>query len=532
MTKIQKHDSGVRRAEIVAALSRATDLAIGQPVEFSLQSCVLGLRLGGELAYDRSTLREIYYQALLRYIGCNAETDALAALVGDEIEFRRLLAPRDMGSPADLMPLLFRAIVAQAGRGPGGQRPGGESQVAMVWKVLKGLAASKEISVSGFRAHCETAERLARRLGCDDAIVGNLGQLYERWDGKGHPEGLKGEAIAPAVRVVCLAQDALVLRDAHGLEAALAIIGKRAGGIYDPRMARVFAARAGVLMEGLPSQAGWENVLALEPGPQVRLSEDEFEEACLVMADFADIKSPYTSGHSRAVAKLAWEAGRRCGLPETDLTALRRAALVHDIGQVAVSSGIFAKPGALTESEREKVRLHPYHAERILGRSPALACLGESAARHHERMDGSGYHRGARGEGIPPASRILAAAEAYQAMIEARPHRPAHTGDQAAAALRKEVREGRLDSEAVSAVLESAGHRVMPVRRELMHGLTAREMEILRLVARGKTMKEMGLSLGISPKTADNHIQNLYAKIGTRTRAGATLFAIEHGLLE
>jgi HD-GYP domain-containing protein (c-di-GMP phosphodiesterase class II) len=514
---------GIRRAEVVAALSLATDLAIGQPLEFALKSCALGMRVAAALRLDPATTRQVYDHAQLRYIGCNAETDAMAALLGDEIEFRRLIATLDMGDPAEFAPVLLRAIV---------QAQAGQSLPSMVWGVLKGLAISKSVTVNGFRAHCETAERLARRLGFEGATLHNLGQFQERWDGKGLPGGLKAEAISPAVRVVTLAQDFIVLHETQGLAAAVAAVKRRRGKLYEPRVADLFVSSASELMKGLSTQSSWDAVLALEPAPQARLSEAQLDEACLAMADFADIKSPFTLGHSRAVAILAAEAGRRCGLPAKDVTALRRAGLLHDLGQVAVSSGIFAKPSALNHSEWEKVRLHPYHGERILSRAGPLVRLADILSRHHERIDGSGYHRGTNGDGISPLAKILAAAEIYRAMIEARPHRSAFAPDQAAAALRQQVREGRLDGEAVSAILEAAGHRVPPVRRELVAGLTRRELDVLRLVARGQTLKEMGRSLGIAPKTADNHIQNLYAKIGVRTRAGATLFAVERGLTE
>jgi HD-GYP domain-containing protein (c-di-GMP phosphodiesterase class II) len=516
-------DAGVRRAEVVAALSHATDLAIGQPEEYALKSCVLGMRLGSALGLDSATLGEVYNHALLRYIGCNAETDAMAALFGDEIELRRALAALDMGNPAEFGPVILRAVV---------QAQSGQPLGAMIWGVLKGLAVSKSASVAGFKAHCETAERFARRLGFDDAVVRNLGQFQERWDGKGLPNGVKGEAIAPAVRVVTLAQDAIVLHQARGLEATVETVKRRRGKLYDPSMADLFVRQAEALLRDLETSASWEAVLALEPAPQSRLSEQALDEACLAMADFADIKSPFTFGHSRAVATLATAAGRSFGLPEPDLKTLWRAALIHDIGQVAVSSGIFAKPGKLSDAEREKVRLHSYHAERILAQPATLAQLAHVAAHHHERLDGSGYHRGARGDGLSPLCKILAVAEVYQAMIEARPHRAAYSADHAATALRDESRAGRLDAEAVRAILEAAGHRVPSVRRELVAGLTAREVEVLRLVARALTLKEIARSLGISPKTADNHIQNLYAKIGVRTRAGATLFAVEHGLTQ
>ncbi len=506
----------------MAALSHATDLAIGQPVEYALKSCVLGMRLATALELDHATRVETYHHALLRYIGCNAETDAMAALFGDEIAFRRTLAPLDTGDPAQLAPVLLRAIVgAQSG----------QSLPATIWGILKGLAVSKRETVAGFRAHCETAERFGRRLGFDDAIIRNLGQFNERWDGKGMPNGVKGSAIAPAVRVVTLAQDVIVLSETQGLGAAVLAVKKRRGKAHEPRVADAFLAQADSLTADLGTQSSWDAVLALEPAPQARLSEAQFDEACLAMADFADIKSPFTFGHSRAVAALASEAGRRCGLAEWDVTALRRAALLHDIGQVAISSGIFAKTSALSDSEWEQLRLHPYYAERILAKPALLARLGQIAAHHHERLDGSGYHRGTRGDGLSPLAKILAAAEAYQAMTEARPHRPARSAEQAASLLKREVREGRLDSEATAAVLEAAGHHVPPVRRELLAGLTAREIEVICLIAAGQTMKEIARSLGISAKTADNHIQNLYAKIGVRTRAGATLFAIERGLI-
>lgn len=503
-------------------LSQATDLAIGQPVEHALKACVLGMRLAGAIGLQGEALAEVYAHALLRYVGCNAETDAMAALFGDEIELRRALAPVDVGNPAELAPILLKAIVrAQAGQSLG----------AMVVGVLKGLATSKRETVSGFRAHCETAERFARRLGFGDAVVRQLGQFPERWDGKGFPNGLRAEAIAPAVRVVTLAQDMVVLCEAQGPEMALLTVKKRRGKAYDPRMVDVLVSRAEELMAGLDAASSWDAVLSLEPEPRRQLSEQEVDEACLAMADFADIKSPFTFGHSRAVAALAVDAGRGSGLGEADVTKLRRAALLHDLGQAAISSGIFAKPGALSDSEREKVRLHTYYAERVLARPAAFAQLAQVVSAHHERLDGSGYHRGSAGS-LSPLAKILAAAEVYQALVEARPHRPAFSTEQAAAMLKTEVREGRLDSAAVGAVLEAAGHKVPPVRRELVAGLTARELDVLRLLAQGQTMKEVGASLGISPKTADNHIQNLYAKIGVRTRAGATLFAIEHGLIQ
>jgi HD-GYP domain-containing protein (c-di-GMP phosphodiesterase class II) len=511
--------SGVRLGEIIAALSLATDLAMGQPAEFALKSCMLATRIGRMLDADSATLDEIYYQSLLRYIGCNAETHAMAALFGDEIDFRRDFALVDPGRANEMAALIF-TYLRRANAGAG--------MLGLVAGVARGFMTSQAIAADSIAGHCEVAERLAERLGLGENICASLGQIYERWDGRGLPAGLRGEAIAPAVRIVSLAQDVIVLYAAFGPEMAHAKLAARRGGAYEPALVDRFLKRAEELTAGL-DDTSWEAVLALEPVPASVLTDRQLDAACLAMADFADLKTPYSVGHSRAVAALAGDAARRAGLPEQDAIDLRRAGLLHDIGQVAVPARIWLKPAAFSDSEWEQVRLHAYYAERVLSRPAALARLGAIVCQHHERSDGSGYHRGTAAGALTPQGKILAAAEAYQNKIEPRPHRPALSRQAAADALKREVRDGRLDAESVAAVLAAAGHGT-PLRRELVAGLTEREVEVLRALARGRSMKEIGRELGISPKTVDNHMQNIYTKIGVKTRGGATLFAIEHGL--
>jgi HD-GYP domain-containing protein (c-di-GMP phosphodiesterase class II) len=513
----------VRLAEVIAALSLATDLAMGQPMAFALRSCVLSVRLGEALGFDGPQLSEIYYQALLRYIGCNAETHVFAALFGDELALRRDIALIDAGKVPDVLRVLARHIrAANEGAGP----------LQSMLSVVRGLGVAKGVTHDAFAGHCEVAQRLAERLGFSGSVVDALGQLYERWDGRGEPNGLKEEAIAPAVRVVSLVQDALAVYDAHGADATVAMVRQRRGSAYDPRIADRFCAQAATLLPAFGTEPTWDDVLALEPPPRVVLSDEQFHRACVAMADFADLKSPYSLGHSRYVAELAARAADRCGLTGDDVLAVERAGLLHDIGSVAVSSGIWCKAGALSESETERVRLHVYYTERVLARSPALARLGAIASQHHERSDGSGYHRGVRANALSPGGKLLAAADTYQAMIERRPNRASHAPEDAAAELKREGRDGRLDHDAVNAVLAAAGHRVAPARRELVAGLTERELDVLRLMARGNATKHIAVQLHIAPKTADNHIQSIYSKINVSTRAGATLFAVEHGLLE
>ena len=511
----------IRQAEVVVALSRATELAMGQPADFALRSCVLGVDLAHALGMHAEDVREVFYLALMRYIGCNAETYALAALFGDEIALRRALAPIDLASGAELVPVLLRVIARAKADAPFPER---------LWRIVASLAQSKAVSTAVLNAHCEVAERFGTRLGFAPRVVRNLGQLYARWDGKGIPQGVKGEAISPAVRVVTFVQDALTLIDAHGRERCLEILRRRRGAAYDPRVVDRFMTDAEPLLRAIDLRTGWQSVLTLEPEPFGRLEAGAIDEMLLALADFIDIKSPFTSGHSRAVAELAAEAARRSHLPESDARTLWSAGLIHDLGQAGVSTAILVKTGILSESEWEKVRLHPYHAERILDGLALFAPLSQLVGSHHERVDGSGYHRSLRGDALSLPAKILAAAEIYQSMIEPRPYRSALSPAAAANALQQAVRTGTIDADAARAVLDAAGHRIARARFPQVSGLTPREIEVLRLVAGGQSIKQIARSLGVARKTADNHLQNLYAKIGVKTRGGATLFALEHGL--
>jgi HD-GYP domain-containing protein (c-di-GMP phosphodiesterase class II) len=514
--------SNVRLAEVIGALSVATDLGMGHPLEFALCSCILAVRLGEASGLGEEMLREVYYQALLRYIGCNAETHLLAALIGDELALRRDFAAVNNGKQSEVMWLILRYLR---------QANAGESPLRLAGSLSQGLLAMSRVTKEAFAGHCEVAQRLALRLGFEPDIVRNLGQLYERWDGRGLPHGLKGEFIAPAVRVVTLAQDMVTLQRLSGLDAAVAAARTRRGAAYDPRLVDIFLAQAEALFAGLEDEPDWQSVLALEPGSRLRLSDAQFDVACEAIADFADIKSPYTLGHSPGVARLAAGAALRCRLPDADIVAIKRAGLLHDVGRVGVSAGIWTKPGALTEREWEQVRMHPYYSERVLARPGVLARLGTLASYHHERLDGSGYHRGVLANAQPPAARMLAAADVYQAMTEPRPHREAREANEAAAELRREARAGRLDTEAVEGVLATAGHPTERRQASLAAGLSQREIEVLRLIARGHSMQQIADLLFISRKTVDNHIQHIYAKTGVTTRAGATLFAMEQHLL-
>jgi HD-GYP domain-containing protein (c-di-GMP phosphodiesterase class II) len=388
-------------------------------------------------------------------------------------------------------------------------------------------------AVRGHRRHlaalCEVAQMLTDWLGLPASVSSLFVGFTERWDGKGDPDGVGGDQIPLATRIVHVARDAAFQCTLGDAELAARVVRGRAGGAFDPVIAACLSDNAAEILAADATASAWDETLACEPRPPLMLDGEAVDRALAAMGDFADLISPYLAGHSAGVAELATAAAQRCGFEAADLVAIRRAALVHDLGRVAVPARVWQKPGPLTADEWERVRLHAYHTERVLSRSAFLATLAAVASAHHERLDGSGYHRGAAGAALTRPARVLAAADAYHAMTEPRPHRQPLSPKLATEALGGEARAGRLDAEAVTAVLDASGQRVPRIARPA--GLTEREAEVVGLLARGLQTKQLARALGISVKTADSHVQNAYRKIGVSTRAAATLFAMQHGLL-
>jgi HD-GYP domain-containing protein (c-di-GMP phosphodiesterase class II) len=512
--KERQGQSGVRLAELVATLSLGTDLGLGQPMEHVLRQCLIALRLAEHLGLPEAERRVVYYSGLLAWVGCYSDAYEQAKWFGDDIAFKAdgyAMAGGEVGyflghfGMGKSLPERFRLAVAFLGEG-------------------------RRAVVSMLENHYLATDELAARLGLGDDVRASLKQTFERWDGKLTPLGLKGEEILLTSRLIHLANVVEVFNRTGGIGAAVALARERSGSEFDPALVTVFCERAPSLLAELAAATHWETVIAAEPSLATVVSDEQVERVLEAIADFVDLKSPYTIGHSRGVAALAAEAARARGWPDGEVTTLRRAALVHDFGRLGVSNAIWDKRGPLTQTEMERVRLHPYLSERMLAFAPTLAVLGAIAVQHHERLDGSGYPRGLTGDAITPAGRLLAAADAYQAMTQTRPHRPARSAEDAAAALRTEVEAGRLDGDAVNAVLRAAGHRVRR-RREWPAGLTAREVEVLKLVTYGLSTREIAEQLTISRKTASNHIEHVYAKIGATNRARAALFAMKHGLM-
>ena len=507
----------VRLAELIAMLSLGTDLGLGLPMEHVMRQSLIALRLADRLGLDESTRGVVYYVGLIAWVGCHVDAYEQAKWFGDDRALKSDARHADIaGAPSPAF------VISHVGAGQG-----------LVERARLGVRFAR----GGRRAahemienHWVATNELAGRLGLAPEVRDGLYQTFERWDGKGVPAEAKGEEILVAARLVTLADVVEIFHRSGGVEAAVAVARDRSGTQFDPALVQLFCADAPLILHDMDSVATWQEVIEAEPALEIVLADDELESALEAIADFTDLKSPWTIGHSRGVADLAGAAARLYGLPDGEARLVRRAGLVHDLGRLGVSNAIWDKAAALTQAELERVRLHPYLTERMLASSDALAPLGEIAVQHHERLDGSGYPRGLSGDAITPAGRILAAADAYHAMTEARPHRPARTAEEAAAELRGSVRRKLFDGDAADAVLRAAGHRVTR-RREWPAGLTSREVEVLRLLVRGLSNKEIAEQLTISRKTAGSHIEHIYTKIGVSNRARASLFAVKHGLM-
>lgn len=508
---------GVRLSELVAALSLATDLGLGQPQQHIIRQTLIALRMADLEGLPEDERAAIYYISLLAWVGCVADAHEMGKWFGDD------MAVRADSYVIDKTGLPF--IRFMIGHVASGGAP--IHRLTMIGRFLAG--GSKEVEQS-MVAHCQTSGDLSLRLGLGPEVRDPLQQAFERWDGKGSPGTHAGAQIDRTMRIVHVANDAEALHRTGGVEAAVAMLRSRRSTEFDPHLVDEFCAHADELFAGLDDVDGWDALIGGQTTLGHELDDDELDSALEAFADYADVKSPFTLGHSRGVAELASTAATTLGLPANDVVLVRRASLIHDVGAIGVSAGILDKADRLTEAERERIRTHPYLTARTFSKPRKLAVIGQLAAMHHERMDGSGYPSGINADGLPMTARVIAVADVYHALLEPRPHRPARTAGEAREVLGNEVTAGRLDGDAVHAVLDAAGHRV-PRQASHAGGLSAREVEVLVLLARGLSKKQIAQELTLSVKTVSAHVEHIYTKLGVTTRGAAALFAMRHGLI-
>ncbi len=512
----------VRLLELLGGLSIAQDVVNGFPHGKVVRTALLAAELARAAGESEETARDALYTTLLRFLGCTGFAHEEASLygAGDDRSVRNVMAFVDPADPAHAL----RTITERIGLGaPAAARAAGIAR-------LLGDGVAPHLHAN---AQCDQSRHLAQWIGASERVVAALAFICERWDGRGEPANVAGESIALAMRLYHVADVAELALDRAGRDAVTTLVERRAGGALDPRLAAVLVRESERLLDLIEGPEVFERFLAAEPAPHAIADAETLDRVAEALGRFVDVKSVFTAGHSAGVASLAARAADELGLGAPATRSLARAAHLHDLGRVSVANRVWDRPSRLSIADMEQVRLHAYYTDRILARCGALRDEARLAAAAHERLDGRGYHRGVEGPSLPLAARVLAAADAAHAMSERRPHRAALAAPRVLDELRREVRGGGLDAAAVDAVAAVLGTKAA-VRTSRRSGprarLSDRELEVLRLVAAGKTNKEIAAILGLSPKTVQHHVAHVYEKIGVYSRAGATLYVIEHGL--
>jgi HD-GYP domain-containing protein (c-di-GMP phosphodiesterase class II) len=509
----------LRLADLLGGLSLVADLGFGLPPGTAVRSSVVAAALARRVDLCDDDVRDCFYTGLLMHVGCVSVAHESAAAFGDDLALNRAVARTNFADPGDvaatLVPELTRGMPSEVARR------------AAAFALSEGSAWGRRTDVGV----CEVGRDTACRLGLPVSTQEAMYHVYESWLGGWAPSGLRGDDIPVASRVARVATDAALFAQLGGVDAAVAAVRGRAGVILDPGLVTAFVRDAGAILAEVDRGDPLDRLLADEPEPVVTLGAAGLSAVARAFGDLADVKAPFLHGHSKEVARLATGGARRLGLDDDAVALVELAGLLHDVGRVGVSNAIWEKPAALSRVEWEQVRMHSYFSERILSASPSLQPVAMIAGMHHERLDGSGYHRSARAGSVPMASRLLAAADTYAAMTQTRPYRAALSGEQAVGELHQQVDSGRLDHDAVAAVAAEAGQQVRRRRRARPAGLSDREVEVLTLIARGCSNAEVAERLVISRRTAEHHAQHIYTKIGGSTRAAAALFAVEHDLV-
>ena len=508
---------GTRRTELLAALSIAIDLGLGQPAEHVLRAAVIATRLADRLGLTSEQRDNTFHATLVMWIGCHADSHEYVRWFGDDIAVKREAYLVDWAG----LPYM-RFLMGNIARGaPLPQR------IKLIGQLMRNPRGQMGALV---HSHCASASLLAASIGLSERVQAVLGATFERYDGAGGPHALAGDQLPMEMRVAQLADLVEVHDRTYGPGGAEHMVRSRRGGQFDPAVADEFLSDPEALLAAPEKGSYWDAALAEAPDRNRPLTPVELDRMLVALGDFVDLKCPFTLGHSRAVADLAARAAAHLGLDADDVAAVRRAGHVHDIGRIGVSNRVWEASADLSAEQWERVRLHPYLTARILERVSGLGDVARIASNHHEQPDGGGYPRALAAASLPMPDRVLAAAVTYESALEPRPYRAAQSAAQAAERLNERAAAGALDGAAVGAVLAAAGHA--PAKRASREDrLTPREVEILVHVAQGESNRQIAQRFTLSEKTVRNHVERIYGKLGVSNRIGASLYALEHGLV-
>lgn len=464
----------------LGAIAQVGDLSMGQPLGHSRRVARLARTLAQAMYGVGEHLTVAEQVALLRWSGCTANAEGFAHLLGNDVDGRRAML--DLTLSTDAMRAVHQA-----------------TPLAVV--------------------HCEVSGQIANTLGLGPAVEAGLCRVFETYDGTGRPLGLTHEHIPEVAYQVVLAGDLEILSRSHGLETALRWILDQSNQRYPAVLASLLVANAKQWLDDLENPTATTD--APEPGRPVSLT---------LVGDVIDLKLPWLAGHSRHVSYIAAEAARLSGLNELTLIDIGKAALVYGLGRAAVSNHVWNTAGPLPYGAVERVRLVPYWTHNALKPIRELDASRKIAAHAYERLDGSGYFRGASAQALRLEDRLLAAAVAWAALTGARPWRPAYGESEAARLLIQDAGSGLFDREACEAVIAAArGERRLLQPRGAI--LSERECRILLEISRGASNKQVARLLDISPSTVRTHVESIFRKLECSTRAAATLKGLTLGLI-
>jgi putative nucleotidyltransferase with HDIG domain len=435
----------VRVSEIISALSYALDLTEGRPMGHSVRSCMIGMRIAAEIGLSVAEQSDLYYALLLKDAGCSSNASKLFHILSaDEIRAKRDVKLTDWTRVG--WDSLQYALTHVATGAPFLERV----------RTLIRLAAKQQTeSCELVKVRCERGASIARRIGFSEAVAQAIHSLDEHWNGGGYPDGLRGEEIPLAARIMNLSQTLEVFLVDRGKERSIEVARKRSGSWFDPNLVRASAslAKRDLLWSGLDQEQAIDQALALEPEERRLLANEEtIENICQAFAEIVDAKSPFTYRHSTGVAEAAIGISRQLGLGEEDITFMRRAALLHDVGKLSVSNTILEKPGALNKDEWDVIKLHPYYTFEVLRRIPGFKELSDIAAAHHEKLNGSGYFRHWNADQLSLEMRILTVADIFDALAAKRPYRDAMPLDKVFGIMQKEAPHA-IDAQCLDALM-------------------------------------------------------------------------------
>ena len=407
--------STVSVSTILSALSYALDLTEGHPRGHSARTCLIGMELGRVIGLPPQAQQDLFYALLLKDAGCSSNAERMFQVFGGDDQ-----AAKRGAWEQDWRTLRGKASYALKFAEPGG------SLGARLKKLLALATGGRALGRSIYQIRCERGADIAQALGFSQATAHAIRSMDEHWDGGGYPHGLKGQSIPVLARIIGVAQVAEIFSDQDGPDAALAVVRERRGRWFDPELVNAFAAiaRDADLWRRVSSSDIDREVSEVEPQVmQFAVDEHRLDQVAAAFAWVVDAKSPFTYRHSERVAEFATSMAEHMGVPKRECVRIKRAALLHDIGKLAVPNRILDKPGRLTHAEWEIVRLHPYYSYRILERVPVFDEFAFDASAHHERMDGRGYYRNLRGDQLSLCARILATADKFDALSADRPYR-------------------------------------------------------------------------------------------------------------